>query len=155
VGADGYGASAAAAVYELEHLPRTTTAAPPMPTPDDDYALLAARAAEVAAKALAEVDRRSPAAAQMTPEQREHTAADLRHVVDFTVAALFVDDPRILVDFAEWMHGVLTTRGLPPPVTELAFAAVLPALDELSLRRAQRFVDEARERLRSLAPAVG
>jgi hypothetical protein len=151
LGADAYGATAAAAVYALEHLPAATTPAPPMPVPDDAAAVLEAHGRDVADAALAQVGACVASFANMAAVQREHTRADLEQVVGFTVAALFVDDDRILVEFAEWMDGVLTSRGLPGGVTDLALAATAGAMAELGLPRALRFVDAARDRLRAVS----
>ncbi|WP_079105196.1 cobalamin B12-binding domain-containing protein [Streptomyces prasinopilosus] len=46
-------------------------------------------------------------------EQRERTAEDLAHIVDFLAAALYVDSAALFTDFLAWTAEVLTARGVP------------------------------------------
>jgi hypothetical protein len=71
-------------------------------------------------------------------EQRQHTAEDLAHIVEYLATALYVDDDSLFRDFLFWTGEVLTARGVPAQVLE-------PALDLLSVQlrdfpRAQRML---------------
>ncbi|MFD3542245.1 B12-binding domain-containing protein [Streptomyces sp. NPDC058662] len=55
--------------------------------------------------------------------QRERTAEDLSHMVEFLAAALYTDDEDLFGEFLHWTAGVLAARGVPartlPPALEL------------------------------------
>ena len=62
-----------------------------------------------------------------TPRQRQHTAEDIAHLVDFLAAALYVDDTALFTDFLCWTADILTARGVPAE-------SLYPALDLLGGR---------------------
>ncbi|MFI5615484.1 cobalamin-binding protein [Amycolatopsis sp. NPDC051903] len=80
-----------------------------------------------------------------TDLQRQYTAEDLAHVVDFLATALYTGDGALFTDFLRWTGEILASRGVPA-------ASLVPALDLLSAElrdfpRATGFLTEAREDL--------
>ncbi|MEE3918327.1 hypothetical protein V2I01_06080 [Micromonospora sp. BRA006-A] len=103
IGAAGWGASARDAVELLERpLFAAHTGAPP-PPPDDAYVAVLHRRRELVRLALAAVDP--------PPESAEDVAAGIAHLVDALIAAVRVDDDRLLRDFVGWQEEALTSRG--------------------------------------------
>ncbi|MFE9928557.1 B12-binding domain-containing protein [Streptomyces sp. NPDC005533] len=64
-----------------------------------------------------------PAMRGYSDTQRERTAEDLSHIVEFLAAALYTDDEDLFTRFLQWTAGILTARGVPahslPPALEL------------------------------------
>ncbi|CAL9278682.1 hypothetical protein SUDANB135_00045 [Streptomyces sp. SudanB135_2055] len=94
---------------------------------------------------LQRLEQRFPAMADYDDAQRERTAEDIAHIVDFLTAALYVDDPDLFTGFLTWTADILTARNVPA-------RSLLPALDLLDdqLRdfpRARRLVDAGRTAL--------
>jgi hypothetical protein len=46
--------------------------------------------------------------------QRERTAEDLAHIVDFLATALYVDDLELFTGFLTWTADILQARHVPP-----------------------------------------
>ncbi|MFD6609242.1 B12-binding domain-containing protein [Micromonospora chalcea] len=104
IGAAAWGASARDAVALLDRpLPAGAHTGAPPPPPDDSYVAVLHRRRELVRLALAAVD---------PPEETaEDVATGIAHLVDALVAAVRVDDDRLLRDFAEWQAEALTSRG--------------------------------------------
>lgn len=62
-----------------------------------------------------------PAMRDYTEPQRERTAEDLAHIVEFLAVALYTDDEDLFTGFIRWTADVLTSRGVPA-------RSLLPAL---------------------------
>jgi hypothetical protein len=80
-------------------------------------------------------------------EQRERTAEDIAHIVNFLTAALYVDSDEIFTGFLVRTAEVLTVRGVPA-------RSLLPCLDLLEEQlhdfpRARRLLDAGRTALAS------
>jgi hypothetical protein len=108
---------------------------------DQEYTLVSRTATALVKAVYAGLEERVPAMADYTPLQREHTAEDLRHIVDFLAAALYVDDDDLFADFLSWTADILTARDVPA-------RTLLPALDLLAAElrdfpRATRLVGHA------------
>ncbi|MEU8316496.1 cobalamin-dependent protein [Micromonospora sp. NPDC048887] len=103
IGAAAWGASARDAVTLLDR-PRsaTDTGAPP-PPPDDSYVAVLHRRRELVRLALSTVNP--------PQETAEDVAAGIAHLVDALIAAVRVDDDRLLRDFVGWQEEALTSRG--------------------------------------------
>ncbi|MFE9560108.1 B12-binding domain-containing protein [Streptomyces sp. NPDC006487] len=64
-----------------------------------------------------------PAMRGYSNDQRERTAEDLSHIVEFLATALYTDDADLFTRFLQWTAGILTARGVParslPPALDL------------------------------------
>ncbi|MFC8920662.1 B12-binding domain-containing protein [Streptomyces sp. NPDC047821] len=114
---------------------------------DQEYTMVVRSSRSLVRETFKVLEQRFPAIGGYDEEQRERTAEDLAHIVDFLAAALYVDDPDLFVGFLLWTGDVLTARGVP-------VQSVLPGLDLLAgqLRdfpRARRFLNAGRSALAS------
>ncbi|WP_435845177.1 hypothetical protein [Streptomyces flaveolus] len=112
---------------------------------DQEYTMVAQSSRTLVRETFQRLEERLPAMADYTDDQRERTAEDLAHVVDFLAAALYVDDPDLFTDFLAWTGDILTARGVPA-------RSILPGLDllEEQLRdfpRTRRLLDAGRTAL--------
>ncbi|WP_410614926.1 cobalamin-binding protein [Amycolatopsis sp. lyj-109] len=73
---------------------------------------------------LAGLEERLPAMRADTDLQRQYTAEDLAHIVEFLATALYVGDGELLTGFLTWTAGILTARGVPA-------VSLVPALELL------------------------
>lgn len=126
LGADAWGADARAAAGCLS---RGVAAAE---RPGDDLAYLGDReytivtrnAAQLVKATVADVENRLSEMQAYTEEQRQHTAEDIAHLVDFLATALYLDDDELFTGFITWTADILVARGVPA-------ASLLPALESL------------------------
>ncbi|MEU4310899.1 MULTISPECIES: cobalamin B12-binding domain-containing protein [Streptomyces] len=151
LGADAWAPEARAAAHRL--------AAGPLPGPrlphqavddlphlaDQEYTMVSQSSRTLVRETLQRLEQRFPAMADYDDAQRERTAEDIAHIVDFLTAALYVDDPDLFTGFLTWTADILTARNVPA-------RSLLPALDLLDdqLRdfpRARRLVDAGRTAL--------
>ncbi|MEU5217049.1 cobalamin B12-binding domain-containing protein [Streptomyces sp. NPDC020807] len=142
LGADGWAPDARAAA-------RLLAAGPPRPRPprlaadlphlaDQEYTLITRDRSRLVHRTLRGLEDAVPAMSSYTDRQRERTAEDIAHVVDFLGASLYADDPELFTGFVTWTAGVLRARGVPGG----ALAAALDLLAE-----AQRDFPRARAHL--------
>ncbi|MET7641872.1 cobalamin-dependent protein [Streptomyces sp. NPDC005438] len=94
---------------------------------DQEYTMVGTTRSRLVSEVMADLESRFPAMAAYDARQRQHTAEDLSHILDFLAAGLYVDDARLFVDFLRWTAGVLEARGVPA-------ASLTPALALLSER---------------------
>ncbi|MFF8103192.1 B12-binding domain-containing protein [Streptomyces sp. NPDC016640] len=118
LGADAWAADARGAAAVLEKgLPRPTAigqAVDGLPhLVDQEYTMVAQSRGRLVRQTLAELEKRLPAVRGYSEAQRERTAEDLGHIVDFLVTALYVDDAEVFTGFLGWTAGVLSARGVP------------------------------------------
>ncbi|WP_067484329.1 cobalamin B12-binding domain-containing protein [Actinomadura hibisca] len=144
MGADAWAPEARAAADRL--------AAGPLPRPrpphqavddlphlaDQEYTMVTRSSRDLVRETFQGLERRYPAMAAYDDDQRERTAEDLAHIVDFLAAALYVDDPDLFTGFLTWTGEILTARGVPA-------RSLLPGLDLLEERlrdfpRARRLI---------------
>lgn len=109
---------------------------------DQEYTMVARTQRELVKAVYAGLEDRLPAMRSYTEDQRERTAEDLAHIVEFLATALYVDTDALFADFLGWTAGVLSVRGVPA-------RTLVPALDLLAgeLRdfpRARRILDHGR-----------
>ncbi|MEV4046134.1 methanogenic corrinoid protein MtbC1 [Streptomyces sp. SAI-195] len=130
LGADAWAPEARAAADRL--------AAGPLPRPrpphqavddlphlaDQEYTMVTRSARSLVRETFQRLEHRFPAMRSYDEEQRERTAEDLAHIVDFLAAALYVDDADVFTGFLTWTAEVLTARGVPAH-------SLLPGLDLL------------------------
>ncbi|MGW6936027.1 cobalamin B12-binding domain-containing protein [Lentzea sp. NPDC054927] len=105
---------------------------------DQEYTLVKRSSGELVRSVYRGLEERLPAMRSYSDEQRQHTAEDLAHIVDFLATALYVDDDALFRTFLSWTGEVLNARGVPAQVLE-------PALDLLAAQlrdfpRAQRML---------------
>ncbi len=91
---------------------------------DQEYTLVKRSARQLVRHTFSALAERFPAMAAYDEEQRERTAEDLAHIVDFLCAALYVDDVGLFTGFLAWTADILIARGVPA-------ASLLPSLDLL------------------------
>lgn len=112
---------------------------------DQEYTLVTRSATRLVAAVMQGLEERVPAMRDYTPIQRERTAEDIRHIVDFLATALYTGDDGLFVSFLRWTADILDARGVPaatiPPALEL-LAGELRDFD-----RAARLLDAALESL--------
>ncbi|MFE2144486.1 B12-binding domain-containing protein [Streptomyces sp. NPDC059456] len=94
---------------------------------DQEYTLVARNRSRLVREVLAELEDAFPALRDYTEVQRERTAEDLSHIVEFLAAALYTGDEELFGGFLIWTAGVLDARGVPA-------ASLLPAVTLLSSR---------------------
>jgi methanogenic corrinoid protein MtbC1 len=107
---------------------------------DQEYTLVVGARPRLVARTLADLAERFPAVRDYDDDQRERTAEDLAHIVDFLGAALYVDDADLFTGFLTWTAEILAARGVPA-------RSLLPALDLLTEQlhdfpRARRLLKE-------------
>lgn len=134
LGANGWAADArAAAVLLADNRFRTPTIAfrqaiDDLPhLADQEYTAVSVQSAELTGTTMASLEQRWPALRDYTALQRQHTTDDVGHIIEFLVAALYVDDQDLFSDFIAWTGEILMARGVPR-------ASLLPALDILTTR---------------------
>ncbi|MEU4264507.1 cobalamin B12-binding domain-containing protein [Streptomyces argenteolus] len=91
---------------------------------DQEYTLVARSRGQLVKQVLTDLEQRFPAMAAYTDQQREHTAEDISHLVEFLTVALYTDDDDLLTTFVTWTADVLTARHVPA-------RSLHPALDVL------------------------
>ncbi|MFJ9624185.1 B12-binding domain-containing protein [Streptomyces sp. NPDC101181] len=91
---------------------------------DQEYTLVVRARARLVRVVLAHLDRNYPAMANYSVPQRERTAEDVAHIVEFLGVALYTDSDALFTDFISWTADVLRARGVPA-------RSLRPALDAL------------------------
>lgn len=80
---------------------------------DQEHSLVVRSSTALVTAVYAGLTERVPAMRDYTEQQRQYTAEDLAHIVDFLAAALYVDDDDLFTGFLTWTVGILTARGVP------------------------------------------
>ncbi|MFD3680326.1 B12-binding domain-containing protein [Streptomyces sp. NPDC058613] len=159
LGADAWAPDARAAADRLEHRPL------PRPQPDhqaiddlphladQEYTLVARTRPQLVRTVFAGLEDRYPAMRGYDEAQRERTAEDLAHIVEFLGAALYTDDAELFSRFLLWTAGILEARGVPAQ-------SLPPALDVLGnelkdFPRATGILRSATARLTRIPLTVG
>ncbi|HYQ67646.1 cobalamin B12-binding domain-containing protein [Actinophytocola sp.] len=81
---------------------------------DQEYSMVARSATSLVAAVYAGLAERVPAMRDYGEQERQHTAQDLAHIVDFLATALYVGDEELFTGFVAWTAGILAARGVPP-----------------------------------------
>ncbi|WP_405406698.1 B12-binding domain-containing protein [Streptomyces sp. NBC_01104] len=120
---------------------------------DQEYTLVARSQPQLVKEVLAQLEDRFPAMAAYSTQQRERTAEDIAHIVEFLGVALYTDDDDLFTDFIIWTAGILTARHVPAD-------SLHPALDILAGRlndfpRSTRLLNRARFALDDAPLAAG
>ncbi|MEU6313309.1 cobalamin-dependent protein [Streptomyces sp. NPDC047014] len=80
---------------------------------DQEYTLVARSRPRLVRSVFKELEGAFPAMRGYTEVQRERTAEDLSHIVEFLAAALYTADEELFSGFLLWTAGVLDARGVP------------------------------------------
>ncbi|MFF1410731.1 B12-binding domain-containing protein [Streptomyces sp. NPDC058289] len=90
---------------------------------DQEYTVVARTRPQLVRAAFDRLEEAFPAMRGYGETQRERTAEDLSHIVEFLATALYIDDEEVFTRFLQWTAGILTARGVPaqslPPVLEI------------------------------------
>ncbi|WP_329274744.1 cobalamin B12-binding domain-containing protein [Streptomyces sp. NBC_00691] len=119
IGADGWAPDARVAASLLTDGLRRPEAPPRDPSrelphlSDQEYTLVTRSRTQLTRHVLEKLEDAVPAMAAYTEQQRERTAEDIAHIVDFLAASLYADDPELFTGFVTWTAGILRARGVP------------------------------------------
>ncbi|TCK27027.1 cobalamin B12-binding domain-containing protein [Pseudonocardia endophytica] len=160
LGADAWAPDARSAADRLATSPLPTPQRPHAQPFDDlphlsdqEYTLVTRSTTRLVGAVMQGLEDRVPAMRDYTPIQREHTAEDVRHIVDFLATALYAGDDELFLSFLRWTAGILEARGVPrstmPPALEL-LTAELRDFD-----RAARLLGTALDDLTTGDPTTG
>ena len=92
---------------------------------DQEYTMVTRSAPGLVRSVMAGLEEQIPAMRSYTELQRQHTAEDIAHTVDFLASALYVDDPELFTNFLTWTGQTLEARSVPA-------RSLVPALDLLA-----------------------
>ncbi|CAM5674660.1 hypothetical protein SAVIM338S_07133 [Streptomyces avidinii] len=159
LGADAWAPDARAAADRLELRPL----ARPQPDhqaiddlphlADQEYTLVARTRPQLVRTVFTGLEEKYPAMRGYDEAQRERTAEDLGHIVEFLGIALYTGDAALFSRFLLWTAGILEARGVPA-------RSLPPALDVLGRElkdfpRATHILRSATERLTQAPLPVG
>ncbi|MFJ8254632.1 B12-binding domain-containing protein [Streptomyces sp. NPDC094466] len=90
---------------------------------DQEYTLVARNRAKLVRSVCTALEDAFPAMRSYDDLQRERTAEDLAHIVEFLATALYLDDEELFTGFITWTARILVARGVParslPPALDL------------------------------------
>ncbi|MFF3209484.1 B12-binding domain-containing protein [Streptomyces sp. NPDC002886] len=131
LGADAWtpDARAAADLLESRPLPRPRPDHQPIDDlphlVDQEYTLVTRSRPQLVRTVFTALESRFPAMRGYSEAQRERTAEDLAHIVEFLGAALYTGDAELFSRFLLWTAGILEARSVPAQ-------SLPPALDVLA-----------------------
>jgi methanogenic corrinoid protein MtbC1 len=91
---------------------------------DQEYTTVSQTSRQLVKETFTTLEDRIPAMRAYTEMQRQRTAEDIAHVVDFLVAGLYTDDDELFSGFITWTADILAARGVPA-------TTLFPTLDVL------------------------
>ena len=108
---------------------------------DQEYTTVSQTATQLVKETFATLEDRIPAMRDYNEAQRQRTAEDIAHVVDFLIAGLYTDDDELFSGFIAWTADILAARGVPA-------ATLFPTLDSVGKQlhefpRSQRLISAA------------
>lgn len=80
---------------------------------DQEYTFIRRSRTVLVRQSLAVMEERWPAMRSYSTAQRERTAEDVAHIVDFLATTLYVDDAALFTTFITWTADILTARQVP------------------------------------------
>jgi methanogenic corrinoid protein MtbC1 len=80
---------------------------------DQEYTTISQTSRQLVKETFATLEDHIPAMRAYTDAQRQRTAEDIAHVVDFLVAGLYTDDDELFSGFITWTADILNARGVP------------------------------------------
>ncbi|KIF70113.1 cobalamin-binding protein [Streptomyces sp. AcH 505] len=112
---------------------------------DQEYTMVARSGRALVRAVFSKLETAFPAMRDYSELQREHTAADLAHIVEFLGIALYTGDEDLFTDFLTWTAGILTARDVPAHSLPPALRFLAAELKDFP--RATRIVQLGAERL--------
>ncbi|QKW25371.1 cobalamin B12-binding domain-containing protein [Streptomyces seoulensis] len=97
---------------------------------DQEYSLVLRGKRQLVRDTLAGLEERLPAMRAYTEAQRERTAEDVAHIVDFLSCALYADDSRLFTGFLDWTGDILEARRVPARVLDPGLALLQDLLKD-------------------------
>ncbi|MEU6478096.1 B12-binding domain-containing protein [Streptomyces sp. NPDC047017] len=91
---------------------------------DQEYTMVVHSRGRLVRQTLLDLEDRFPALRDYSEVQRERTAEDIAHIVDFLATALYVDDPRVFTAFLTWTADILEARRVPARSLSAALSAL-------------------------------
>ncbi|MER8199284.1 cobalamin B12-binding domain-containing protein [Streptomyces microflavus] len=90
---------------------------------DQEYTFVTRTSASLVRQVFTALEDAFPAMRAYSDLQRERTAEDLAHIVEFLATALYLDDEELFTWFITWTSQILVARGVPamslPPALDL------------------------------------
>lgn len=80
---------------------------------DQEYTMVVLSRPQLVKQTLVDLESRFPPMRAYTDAQRERTAEDIAHIIDFLATALYVDDPAVFTEFLTWTADILEARHVP------------------------------------------
>lgn len=118
---------------------------------DQEYTMVARSRVRLVRETLVELEERFPPLRRYGDAQRERTAEDIAHIVDFLATALYVDDPELFTEFLTWTAGILDARQVPAHSLVTALEALGGRLRDFP--RAMEMIGAGTDALRARRPA--
>lgn len=110
---------------------------------DQEYTMVVRSSASLVRTVLTALEHAFPAVRAYSELQRERTAEDLAHIVEFLATALYVGDEELFTGFITWTAEILTARGVP--AHSLPPALTILARELKDFPRATRFLERGAE----------
>ncbi|MFI9150523.1 B12-binding domain-containing protein [Streptomyces sp. NPDC053367] len=120
---------------------------------DQEYTMVARSRDRLVRAVFLALQDEFPALRAYDDIQRERTAEDLAHTVDFLATALYVGDEDLFTGFITWTAHILQARGVP--AQSLPPALTLFARELKDLPRAVRTLQRGTEALATTHPTAG
>ncbi|OLO34503.1 cobalamin-binding protein [Streptomyces sp. MNU77] len=108
---------------------------------DQEYTMVARNSTSLVRQVFTALEDAYPAMRSYNHLERERTAEDLKHIVDFLATALYLDDEELFTWFITWTAQILRARGVPD--MSLQPALVLLANELGDFPRAARILHAA------------
>ncbi|GGV29598.1 cobalamin-binding protein [Streptomyces longisporoflavus] len=90
---------------------------------DQEYSMVSRSSTSLVRTVLTALEDAFPAMRAYSDQQRERTAEDLAHIVEFLATALYLGDADLFTRFITWTARILTARGVPahslPPALDI------------------------------------
>lgn len=158
LGADRWAADARGAAAVLEAgLPRPTAVRQVVDDlphlADQEYTMVVQSRGRLVKQVLSTLEDRFPAARAYGDAQRERTAEDIAHIIEFLATALYLDASEVFGEFLVWTAEVLEVRGVPRASLTAGLGILAEELHDFP--RARRLIAEGGAALGGRAlPAV-
>ncbi|MEV6007966.1 cobalamin-dependent protein [Streptomyces sp. NPDC051976] len=112
---------------------------------DQEYSVVVRSQRQLVKEVLTRLDDLLPAMADYTSQQRERTAEDIAHIVEFLTAGLYTDDDDLFTTFIAWTADILTARRVPAASLRPVLGVLAAELKDFP--RAHRMLEAARRTL--------
>ncbi|MGM1062692.1 cobalamin B12-binding domain-containing protein [Saccharothrix sp. Mg75] len=112
---------------------------------DQEFTMVSRTGTQLVKAVYTGLEERFPVMRSYTDLQRQYTAEDLAHIVEFFATSLYTDDDSLFLDFLTWTAEILGARGVPPRFLPPALRLLAAELRDFP--RATRLLDRARVEL--------